>query len=227
MREKVDVAKTMINVGGQHFSLPGLALIVIAVGILFPSVAYSLRLTDPTPSQLVVAICIALFSASVFLWILDATSVLRFRADWISKAVYSAAIASVLSTSALVYKNAFGRQYPYEGAWELTIGSKADSLGRQRYVSVKPVILAYSESSERYAGYSNYNPGTADDLKNPTSVAWIEVESFTPNDGKLRMLLMSYDNSVAWVEGTVKLLRHGALLEGSGASDTLRLERPK
>jgi hypothetical protein len=170
--KRLDVARTMINVGGQRFSLPGAALIAIAIGILFTSVAYSIRLTDPTPSQLVVAICIALFSASVFLWILDATSILRFRADWISKAVYSAAIESVLSTSALVYKNAFGRQYPYEGAWDVTINSD-DSVGQHRFVYNRPVILAYCETSDRYVGYSDYlAPTTETDRQNSGSVAF-------------------------------------------------------
>ena len=94
-------------------------------GILIPSVVYSLNLKDPTPAELLIAICIALFSSVLFLWILDATSVLRFRSEWIGKSIYGAAIASIIGTSVAVYSDAFSeRKYPYEGRWEISISSK-------------------------------------------------------------------------------------------------------
>lgn len=89
-----------------------MALLLMLVGILLPAASYSVRLTHPTPSDLLVAISVALFSSVLFLWILDATSLLTFRAAWMSKAIYGAAIVSVLGTSVGVYKDYFqGSKY--------------------------------------------------------------------------------------------------------------------
>src|ERR1022692_5321363 len=93
-----------------------MALLLMLFGILVPAAFYAFKLRDPTPPQLLVAICISLFSSVVFLWILDSTSILRFRSEWVSRSVYGAAIVSVLGTSVAVYKDAFAaKAYPYEG----------------------------------------------------------------------------------------------------------------
>src|SRR5438046_1468148 len=92
--------------GASVRRIPGLALQIMLVGILFPTAIYAFNLRNPTPAQLLVAICMSLFSAVIFLWILDATSVLRFRSEWVSRSVYGAAIVSVLGTSVAVYQDA-------------------------------------------------------------------------------------------------------------------------
>ena len=70
-----------------------------------PASTHNFRLTDPSPAELLVAVSIALFASVLFLWIMDATGLLPFRAAWISKAVYGAAITSILGTSVAVYKD--------------------------------------------------------------------------------------------------------------------------
>ena len=86
----------------------------------------------------------------VFLWILDATSILRFRAEWISRSVYGAAIVSVLGTSVGVYQDAFNEQkYPFEGRWEVKV-RKAEQT---TFVANHTVVLAYSRTAKVYWGY--------------------------------------------------------------------------
>src|SRR5262245_15629818 len=124
--------------------IPGKAFSLMLAGILMPTALYSFRLAQasPTPADLLVAVCIALFSGVLFLWIMDATNILQFRAAWISKSVYSAAIVSVLGTSVGVYKDYFNvRKYPYEGAWQVTLTSTENSMHPTEF----PVVLAYSE----------------------------------------------------------------------------------
>src|SRR5437763_1364461 len=109
--------------------VPGIALTLMLLGILMPTAFYSIKLaqSSPTPADLLVAVCIALFSSVLFLWIMDATGILPFKAAWISKSVYGAAIVSVLGTSVGVYKDYFNaRKYPYEGAWQIMLISNAD-----------------------------------------------------------------------------------------------------
>jgi hypothetical protein len=97
-------------------NLSGIALLLMLASVLLPSAYYSYHLKDPTASQLLIAICIGLFSSLLFLWIMDAVSILRFRAEWVSKSVYGAAIVSILGTSVGVYQQAFSEnKYPYEG----------------------------------------------------------------------------------------------------------------
>jgi len=74
-----------IKFAGVEYSIPTIAFGLMLVGILLPTAKFSLNLKEPSPAQLLIAICISLFSAVVFLWILDATSLLRFRAEWVSK----------------------------------------------------------------------------------------------------------------------------------------------
>lgn len=128
MSEKeVSEKEMLVKVGSTKYSLPNVALLLMMVAIILPAVNYSLWLKNPTPSELLVAICIALFSSVVFLWILDVTGVLPFKSGWVSKSVYGAAIASVLGTSVAVYSEYFSqRKHPYEGKWELTIQELAE-----------------------------------------------------------------------------------------------------
>ena len=60
----------VIHLLGGDYTIAGIALLLMAIGILLPSANYSLKLRNPRPAKLLVAICIALFSAVVFLWIL-------------------------------------------------------------------------------------------------------------------------------------------------------------
>src|SRR5438876_504581 len=108
--------------------VPEMALLLMLVAILVPTALYSYHLQKPTPAELLVAISVALFASVLFLWILDATSLLTFRASWMSKSVYGAAIVSILGTSVAVYKDYFtASPHQYEGVWLLTLRQKNDS----------------------------------------------------------------------------------------------------
>lgn len=163
-----------IRLAFQKFELPTLALSLMLVAVVLPSALYSYRLTDPTPPELLVAICVALFSSVVFLWILDAVAILRFRSEWVSKSIYGAAIASVLGTSVAVYKDAFTTiKYPYEGGWNLQITSQTQGpYGRL------PVLIMFSERSGAYWGYSEFRPS-----KETPEIVWAEIANLSPTRG--------------------------------------------
>jgi hypothetical protein len=134
-------------------NLAGVALLLMLASVLLPSAYYSYHLKDPTASQLLVAICMGLFSSLLFLWIMDAVSILRFRAEWVSKSVYGAAITSILGTSVGVYQQAFSEnKYPYEGRWNL---SMIDGAQNTRIIDLDLAIV-YSDRSDSYWGYSEY-----------------------------------------------------------------------
>src|SRR5436309_1899649 len=105
--EKVNLGSGLtIKFAGQKVTITTIAFFLMLGGILLPTAKYAFALREPTPAQLLVAVCMAMFSAVLFLWILDATEILPFRAAWVSKSVYGAAIVSVLGTSVAVYRDA-------------------------------------------------------------------------------------------------------------------------
>ena len=205
-------------------STPIVALNVMLIGIVLPSAIYSLRLDHPTPSQLLVAICIALFSSIVFLWILDATSVLTFRSGWVSKGVYGVAIVSVLGTSVGVYKDAFGSaKRPLEGAWNVTLFEpKTGSV-----LATHNLLVAYSESSGAYWGYSDVHATAQSTIR----ATWMSLDELTVT-GDNASLIYSYCEGAAQeptkVRASGKVLRGGKVLEASadGSATALRLTRP-
>jgi hypothetical protein len=148
-----------IKIGSKTYSIPLIAMGLMIVAILIPSVNYSVSLSNPSPSELLVAISIALFSSVLFLWILDATSILKFRSEWVSKSIYGAAIVSIIGTSVGVYKDYFdSNKYVYTGKWEINILNKSDST----YILNNYISLIYSENSNLYWGYSNINKNSTD-----------------------------------------------------------------
>jgi hypothetical protein len=128
----------------------------------------------------------AMFSAVLFLWILDATSILRFRSEWVSRSVYGAAIASILGTSVGVYRDAFAdSKYPYDGLWDVTIiqTGQTSPLTQHRF------LMGYSRRGETYWGLSDthltaVSPSSAQATTTPV---WIEVTDFLP--GQKRMIV--------------------------------------
>jgi hypothetical protein len=144
--------------------LLGVLVCVMVVGILVPTVMYALLLKKPTPTDLLVSVCICLFSCVIVLWILDATGFLPFRADWISKSIYGIAISSVLGTSVAVYRGAFGTssptavpKHPFEGRWDLTMRvSWRNRMYLDMDVPVEHILLmTYSQDNDAYVGYSD------------------------------------------------------------------------
>jgi hypothetical protein len=126
----------------------------------------------------------ALFSAVLFLWILDATSILPFRSPWVSRSVYGAAIVSVLGTSVAVYRDAFASsKYPYEGLWEVTISES----GQTTPISQHRLLLGYSTSAETYWGFSDTRLASPEsgNATMSTQPNWIEVTEFFPVDQRM------------------------------------------
>ncbi len=201
--------------------VPSIALTLMLLGILLPTAFYSFKLaqSSPTPSDLLVAVCMALFSSVLFLWIMDATSILPFRASWISKSVYGAAIMSVLGTSVAVYKDYFNtRKYPYEGAWNVVLTSNASPNSPIEF----PVILTYSEAAGAYWGYSNLVP------KSQSSIIWAEVTDLAPDEKALELKVYLSDGTQHTYKWPIGVERKGKLFKSvkEDASFSLELRRP-
>ena len=198
-----------------------IALLLMLASVLLPSAYYSYHLKDPTPSQLLVAICIGVFSSVVFLRILDAVSIMKFRAEWIVKSVYGAAIVSILGTSAGVYKDAFSEsKYPYEGRWDLQI---VDDTKKENIID-NTVVLVYSIQSETYWGYSDYRQSSAE--SSSPKVVWARIYDFDPQGGHILITAYSYDGSKATFDARVEKQRTGKLFVGHDHNTIFRLTRP-
>ena len=188
-----------IRLGSSSFSIPTIAFGMMLVGILLPTTMFSLSLRNPSPTDLLIAICMALFSAVVFLWILDATSLLRFRAEWVSKSIYGAAVVSVLGTSVAVYKEAFSdRKYPYEGRWDIQITSN----DQPQPIANNHLIMMYSTAAETYWGFSDYTPRNA-----LFSVAsWIKINEFDNKSGRITISYFSKNNQGVFQEEFIEAI---------------------
>lgn len=183
-----------IEIGGIKYKIPNMALTLMVAALLIPAAQYAIRLDDPTPAQLLVAICISLFSSVVCLWVLDAVSILRFRSEWVSRSIYGAAIASVLGTSVGVYQGAFAeRKFPYEGAWILRVHSVADDT----FVADHTVVLIHSDSTGTYWGYSETS---LDDTEENKKAIAAEVVEFAPESGDIAVRLLLFDGNEIAVE---------------------------
>jgi hypothetical protein len=95
--------------------------IVLAAGILFPSILYGVLLRPRSASDVLIASGTCLFSALVYLWTLHAISIIAFRDAWMSKAIFSAAVTGILATSVVVFKSQVANSFPLEGKWELDV----------------------------------------------------------------------------------------------------------
>jgi hypothetical protein len=201
-------------------NLAGIALLLMLASVLLPSAYYSYHLQDPTASQLLIAICIGLFSSLLFLWIMDAVSILRFRAEWVSKSVYGAAIVSILGTSVGVYRQAFSENtYPYEGRWNLTLISSDQNI---RLIDLD-TALVYSDRSASYWGYSEYKPATTPQKE---IAVWATIRDFGPKDGNVVLGWFDGNGNQHSLVVKTDTKRQGKLFEGTVGEQTLRLSRP-
>lgn len=216
-----EIDKPLLNISNHQLSLRNISLLIILVGVLVPSVIYSVNLRNPTPTELLIAIGITLFASVVYLWILDATNTLRFRAEWISKSVYGAAIVSVLGTSVGVYSDFFSeRKYPYEGKWELSL----QKSGEQALSGDFDVSMSYSESFDGYWGYSNLSVA-----KNNSSneVIWAEIVNFNEKKPDILINVFKGDSKVV-IESNLTSIKNGKRFESkSDAEFKVRLYRTK
>jgi hypothetical protein len=209
-----------IKFGGREYNVPTLALLLLLAGTLVPTVKYSFDLKNPSPAELLVAICISLFSGVVFLWVLDATSVLRFRSEWVSRSVYGAAIASILGTSVGVYKDSFSaRREPYEGHWELSIHKTDPSSPLSTHYSV---LISYSNQANAYWGYSNYTPRA-----NGSEPVALEISDFDPIHLKLRLTMHKTAGEDEIIESDLESSRGGKRFLSKGVGTwSIDLSRP-
>ena len=167
---------------GQEIALGGFALLLMLIAILAPTVTYSINLREPTPAQLLIAICIGMFASVLYLWVLDASSTIQFRSVWVSRAIYGAAIASILGTSVGVYKDAFVQDpFPFQGEWLMTVNGPTGST----LVARRPVSLAYSRATSVYWGYG----AAPTSAKADPDVKWVEVTALYPTKRHLEFRL--------------------------------------
>jgi hypothetical protein len=166
-----------VKFAGQTFQLTTIALLLMLAGILIPTAKYAWDLREPTPAQLLVTVCMAMFSAVLFLWILDSTSILPFRSPWVARSVYGAAIVSILGTSVAVYRDVFAEsKYPYDGLWEMTLWSGYPEVTRKHRV-----LLSYSSSAETYWGMRFLCHATAVPRPQPTNSSGSRSPSSVPS----------------------------------------------
>ncbi len=200
--------------------VPGTAITLIMAAILLPAAFYgfNLMMARPTPADVLVSICISLFSAVLFLWILDAVSILPFRSQWVSKSIYGAAIVSVLGTSVAVYKDYFAaRKYPYEGSWVFQYLDAAE-LKRTN------LIMLYSDQSGAYWGYSELDNA---DPKDKDPIIWVKVDEFDPNKREIRLQLHRASRKLVNEKYQIAIERENKLITSAKpADDKLRLSRP-
>jgi len=188
------------------------ALILMLAIILIPSLWFSIRLLfNPSKaSDIVLAISVGTFASVIYLWILDATSILPFRSPWTSKAVWMVAISTILSTSAAIYRGYFAEdRYPYQGVWEVTYQDNSIQF-------TLPTVISYSESSSTYQGYTGIQ-------KVPTGIRYfnggdcsqyfsIEIVDFNPDKNYIIFRRHVEDNSEE-IRRDLTIEREGKLIE--------------
>jgi hypothetical protein len=216
-RKPPDLDMTLPIGEGKRYDLRSIVITLIVAAVLLPAARYSFGLVSPKPSELIVAICIAVFSSLLCLWLLDVTGVFPFRSVWVSRSVYGAAVVAILGTTVGVYQGAFSdRKYPLEGAWEVELADKEGVV-----FAHKNVMLIHSESSDDYWGYSDFTP-------KDTSASWIEVRSLNPEVGSIMIRQVSSDGTAKEATAKVKLAGSKRRIEPVGDGDAIRvtLTRP-
>jgi hypothetical protein len=203
--------------------LPRLTLAAVVFAVLVPAVNYSIHLSDPTPSQLLVAICIGVFSSVVCLWILDAVSVLTFRSKWVARSIWTAAIVSILGTGVGIFQGALAeRKYPYEGAWVVRVYSPVN----KSFVAERQAVLIYSQSTDSYWGYSETSIATPPD---PNKSISVEVVAFDPKKPRVTLRLLFADGKQTILEQGLTSEQKGIrFLSGATGTDiAITLSRPR
>ena len=203
--------------------LPQMTLLAVVIAVLMPAANYSMSLSDPTPAQLLVAICIGVFSSVVCLWILDAVSLLRFLSEWVARSVWTAAIVSVLGTGVGVFQGAFAeRKYPYEGPWLVRVYSPAS----KSFVAEQQAVLTYSQSNESYWGYSETSLASP---PQPTRAISTEVVLFDPKKPQVTLRLQFADGRQTVIEQALVSEQKGLRFQSPAAANelTITLARPR
>lgn len=206
--------------GKSPFSLPQAALVVMLVSIMLPPVNYAIRQKEATPTQLITSICISLFASVLFLWILDATGIAKFRSAWISRSVYSVAVFSVLAATVGIYKDGFATHlHPLDGIWSMS----AWTGDNERVADNLEVILYFKQSRDGYSGYSAY---VASGQDQEDRINHFRIERLSPEDGIVFATAYRGTRSVPVHSDGLKLSRNKASFEFiSGTAGTLGATR--
>jgi hypothetical protein len=196
----------------NKINVPQAALILMLLGIMAPPVMYALNLSTATPTQLITSICMSLFGSVLFLWILDATSILKFRSKWVSRSVYSIGVASIISATIGIYKDAFSKHlHPFDGAWQMTCWSGTG----ERLAEDQPVILYSNNGGKTYFGYSGCRLGK---LVPTNSIRHFRVERFDPTFKQMILTIWEGD-----LHPDADTITHN-LKEGTVAKDASYIE---
>jgi hypothetical protein len=215
-----EVTTSVQRLGRQ---IPQMTLMAVVIAVLMPAANYSLRLNDPTPAQLLVAICIGVFSSVVCLWILDSVALLKFRSEWVARSVWTAAIVSVLGTGVGVFQGAFAeRKYPYEGPWLVRIYSPAS----KSFVAEHNAVMIYSQSNESYWGYSETSLPTP---AQPERAISTEIVSFNAKKPRVTLRMLFADGKQTVLEKDLISEQKGIRFQSaeSGADFTITVVRPR
>lgn len=179
-----------IKIGTQSLTLPTIAIVAMLGAVLLPSVVYSINLNEPTPSELLIAICIGVFSSVLSLWILNITSIINFKEKWLSKSIWTTVIVSILGSSVGVYKESFSeRTYKLEGRWELSIWNN----NGEQLVLDKDLILLYSKNSEVYWGYSEYSH-IIDEESKIDNITWVNIKYIDIDNSLIELELLNKES---------------------------------
>jgi hypothetical protein len=215
-----DVTTSLERFGRQ---IPQLALMAVVLAVLMPAAKYSIGLHDPTPAQLLVAICIGVFSSTVCLWILDSVSIVKFRTEWVARSIWGAAIVSILGTGVGVFQGAFTeRKYPYEGPWSVQVYSPASKA----FVVERQAVMIYSESSGSYWGYSEASLPVP---PQPEKAISTEIVSFDPAKPHVTLRLLFADGKQTVLDAALVGEQKGCRFQSpkSETDPSIVLARPR
>lgn len=91
---------------------------ITGVAVVSPAVMYSIYLRPKDPEEVIMAGAVAVFSVTIYLWILDLIGFINFRNSATRASVYSVAIVVILGSCATLVKNRLTKApFPYAGMW--------------------------------------------------------------------------------------------------------------
>jgi len=216
-KKKEDAPRTDVDIilpigTGKRYDVRSVVVTLIVGAVLLPAARYSFGLSAPQPSELIVAICIAVFSSLLCLWLLDVSGVFPFRSAWVSRSVYGAAVVAILGTSVGVYQGAFSdRKHPLEGAWDVQVSDKDGVV-----IAHRNVVLIHSESSDDYWGYSDY-------AAKDTGASWLEIKSLIPEAGTIAVRLVSSDATSRDLTARVRVAASKRRIDSAMEGDGIRV----
>ena len=195
--------------------LPYMALTMMMVAILLPAVNYSMRLGDPTPQQLIVAICIGIFSSVFCLWILDSVGVVTFRSPALRGTIYTAGVGAIIAAGVAGFRGGLSdRAYPYEGVWNIRVHSVADNS----FVVDHSAVLIYSRSASAYWGYSE----TLKPEQGPSQAAALELVEFLPDTPSIALRLYFRDAENISIKQSLVEKQDGKRFESKSSDDSAK-----